>query len=89
MGGRVRSTCGIMVTQACLWFGVFGNGRTGFESKQRPRCYSGLQCVCLASAAVTEDRGIQVTNFARLLDISLCAAHCRSIVHGQLEYRKV
>ena len=69
-------------TLVCLWFGTFCNGRTGFEGKQRPGCYSELQRACLANAAATEDRRIQVTDFARLLDISLCAAHSRCNVHG-------
>ena len=87
--GRVRSTCGVTLTQVCLWFGDVGNGSTGFEGKQWPRLYSGLQCACLAIAAVTVDKRIQVTDFARVRDISLCAVHSRSIVRGQLGYRKV
>lgn len=89
IGGRVGNTCGVTVTHVCLWFGAVGNNRTGFESKQRPGRYSGLQCACLANAAVTEDRRVKVIDSARVLDISLCAAHSRSIVYGQLGYRKV
>lgn len=88
-GGNVRSTFGVTVVQVCLWFGAVGKGRTGSESKQRPGRYSRLQCACLANAAVTEDRRIKANDFARVRDISLCAAHSRSIVHGQLDYRKV
>jgi hypothetical protein len=84
IGGCVSSTCGATVTQVCLWFGAVGNGEKGFEDKQRPGQYSGLQCACLANASVTVDRHFKVTDYARLLDISLCSAHSRSIDHGQV-----
>lgn len=89
IGGRVGSTCGIMVTQVCLWFGAFGNGRTVLRASSGHDVTPDCCAFVLASAAVTEDRRIHSNDFARLLDISPCAAHIRSIVHGQLGYRKV
>jgi len=32
---------------------------------------------------------VKVTDFATVLDISLCAVHSSFIVHGELDYRKV
>ena len=85
IGGRVFSKCGVTVTQVCLWPGAVGDGKTGFEGKQRTGRYSGLQCACLANVSVTVDRHFQVTDFARLFDISLFSAHSRSIDYGQLD----
>ena len=79
IGGHVRSTWSVSVTQVCLWFGAFGNGRTAFEGKQRPVWHSGFQCACLPDGVATQDRCVQVNDLARVLDISLCS--CAQYVH--------
>jgi hypothetical protein len=64
--------------------------RTGAEESQQSRCPSKSitdDNVCCADAVIREDGPTTLTYIAWELDILLC--NTRSIVHDQLDYRKV